>query len=146
MTNYGDNGHPYLLCTAESSGPSGSIIYMLAKSFRSSVQSQQRKRILRGGRSSKLASGKKTTPISISQALVLISEINGIKTILDAAIDDSSQLYLFHKLTTSTYEQFENSSGTYVNYQYVYVEEYTLNNYSDMFMTLDLTLTDGWEV
>lgn len=145
MTDYGNSAYPIIITDAKSSGPSGNKIFVLAKGFRSTRSSQQRKRILRQGKSSKFATGKKNVQIVISNGLILASELNNIVALLEASIDDASKVYLWNKLSSSTYEQFENGSGTYVNYLLAYVEDFTISEYSNLFRKIDVTLTDAWE-
>jgi hypothetical protein len=146
MTDYGDSSYPVIISDAESSGPSGNKIYILAKGFRSSTTSLQRKRPLRSGLSSKFATGKKNISINITQGLILASELNNIKSLLETSIDTSSKVYVWNKLTSSTYEQFKNAStGSYVNYLLAYVNDFTISDYSATFKRIDITLEDAWE-
>lgn len=146
MTNYGDTSYAFIISSAESSSaPSGDVYYFLPKSGKRTRNSQQRKRILRNGKSSKFNTGKRNQDVSISQALLLETDLSNFKILADSSVDTATKVYFWKKNSSGTYEQFKNSSGSYVNYLLCYIESYDNDDYSKMYQVLNIKLTDAWE-
>lgn len=155
MTDYGDTAYPIIISDAINSGaPSGNLIYLLTTNLNCNDQPMTRARHFYKGKTHKINFGKRVQTCQITDALVLNTNINNVKTIFRKSNRYAgTQLYVWVKIeSTPTYFTWEkpyvNETINEVNYLYAWIERgpaFKAPTTNSKYWHLSIAFEEGWE-